>query len=307
MRSSARLRVAIAIPARNEAGRIAACVGALLPQFDRTEVDGRVVVLANNCSDGTVDTLSAFSASESSLEIRQVVLPPDRAHAGWARRLALDAAFEHLSRPDDVLMSTDADTVVPPDWLERNLHHLDQGHDAVAGWALPLQSEWRALEPQHRHRLNILRKYRTLLAYLSSAGEERWPRHDYEGGASIALRAGLYAEIGGAPTPPLGEDRALFAAIRKAGGRIAHPLDVKAFTSCRLDGRAPGGMADTLEQWRIQDDLTPLHEVPRLDAYLSGPLAEGPALSFAELELELERARSLVRTLRRPLPSRLVG
>jgi hypothetical protein len=305
MRSTARLRVAIAIPARNEAGRIAACVAALLRQLDRVPVEGRVVVLANNCVDGTIDSLAPFTSP--GLVIRQVLLPPERAHAGWARRLALDAAFAHLSQAEDVLMSTDADTVVAPDWLERNLHHLDKGYDAVAGWALPLQSEWRKLAPQHRHRLNTLRKYRTLLAYLAAPGEEAWPRHDYEGGASIALRAGVYEAIGGAPTPPLGEDRALFAAIRRAGGRIAHPLDVKAFTSCRLQGRAPGGMADTLEQWRVQDDDTPLHEVPRLEAHLSGPFGDGPALSFAELEAELDRARSLVRTLRRPRPSRLVG
>lgn len=306
MRSSARLRVAIAIPARNEERRIAACVRTLLRQLESACVDGRVVVLANNCSDGTAEALLPLAGSRT-LEIREILLPPDRAHAGWARRLALDAAFEHLARPDDVLMSTDADTVVAPDWLARNLHHLDRGHDAVAGWALPLQSEWRSLAPRHRRRLNTLRKYRTLLAYLSAQGEEPWPRHDYEGGASIALRASIYAAIGGAPTPPLGEDRALFAAIRKAGGRIAHPLDVKAFTSCRLHGRAPGGMADTLEQWRVQNDDTPLHEVPRLEAHLSGPFGNGPALSFAELETELGRARSLVRTLRRPRPSRLAG
>jgi hypothetical protein len=60
---------------------------------------------------------------------------PGARHAGWARRLALDAAADRLANGGDLLLSTDADTIVSPAWIVQTVATIEQGYDAVAGHA----------------------------------------------------------------------------------------------------------------------------------------------------------------------------
>jgi hypothetical protein len=63
-------------------------------------------------------------------------------------------------------------------------------------------------------------------------------------GASIAADA--YRAIGGLPKTPVGEDRALIAELMRRGARIRYSNEIEVIISARLQGRAPGGVADTL-------------------------------------------------------------
>jgi hypothetical protein len=45
-----------------------------------------------------------------------------------------------------------------------------------------------------------------------------------------------------------GEDRALVSRLTAAGARVRHCLQTRVITSCRLEGRAAGGAADTMRQ-----------------------------------------------------------
>lgn len=292
-------KIAVAIPALNEAERIFACVSALARQQGAGErVD--VVVLCNNCQDQTADIVRTRFAS-ARVHVREVSLLRPHNHAGWARRLAIEAAAETLDLPTDVLMCTDADTIVADNWIQKNLAHLGHGFDAVAGFAAPCMVEWRQLRPAHRARFNRLRKYHTLLAYLRrnrpGSLTDPWPRHEYEGGASIAMTLGVYRRLGEFPTPPVGEDKAIFTAIRAIGGRIRHPLDVRVFTSCRYVGRARGGMADTIAAWGGQDDDAPIHGTWPLNVELGFvPQSSSRPLTFGQLDQEAKKARLLVRS-----------
>jgi len=290
--------IAVAIPACNEATRVVACVGRLLRQSGRGP--DIVVVLANNCKDGTAEHLRQAVGADPRLDLREVSLPEPYAHVGWARRLAMDAAADALSRPDDILLTTDADTLVAPDWIEANLRALRAGCDAVAGAAHLLRHERDQFAAEHRRRLLTAGKYFTALAYLraeQAPPHDLWPRHDYEGGASIALSLAMYRAIGGAPVLPTGEDRALFDAVRAKGGKVRHALDVRVFTSCRLAGRAKGGTADTLELWGGLPADAPAHGLTPLSAALSGKPADR-LLSFRELDHELAEAKALTRARR---------
>jgi hypothetical protein len=258
------------------------------------------VILANNCRDGTADRLRQAFGHDPRLDLREVSLPKPYAHVGWARRLAMDAAADLLRRADDVLLTTDADTLVASDWIDANLRALNAGCDAVAGSAILMRSERDQLTADHRRRLLTAGKYFTALAYLRAAQAppyDPWPRHDYEGGASIGLRLETYRAIGGSPVLPTGEDRALFDAVRAIGGRVRHAPDVRVFTSCRLSGRAQGGTADTLELWGLLAADDPAHGLTPLSPALSGRSSDR-LLSFRELDHELSVAKALARARR---------
>ncbi len=293
--------IAVAVPARNEAARIRSCLESLR-RLERDARVGRVelVLAANNCSDETSAIARAWAGETSTpLHCLEVDLPEGRAHAGWARRLALDAAADTLAAADDLILCTDADTLAAPDWLVRTLDHLDRGYDAVAGLAVLRPDELRRLPKLHRRRLDRIRRYEFAFDYLKAyrEREEAWPRHFYEGGASIALTLESYRAIGGAPTPRVSEDKALFAALRAAGRLIRHARDVRVHTSCRLDGRAPGGAADTLARWGVQGEGEPLWGLKTVGA-LQGLEPDDTPLTFARLEAETRTARRLVRRLR---------
>ena len=247
-----------------------------------------IVVLANNCADGTARIAGRYGPPCIAIALD---LPDERAHAGWARRLALDAAANRLRAGSDILMSTDADTLAAPDWLSRTLDHLDQGWDAVAGLARLDPRELRGFDRDHRRRLAMIQRHENALTRIRARDpvEEPWPRHFYEGGASIAMSLAAYRRIGGAPTPPVGEDKALFEAIRQSGGRVRHPTDVRVTTSARLVGRAPGGASDTLALWGRLDDQEAIHGVTS---------SAGEPVTFALLDAETSRARRMAAEVR---------
>lgn len=295
-------RIAVALPLRNEEADLPACLAALdaAAAYARTPV--MLVAFANSCTDGSVAILQGYRPCHLALDWRAATLLPPHAHAGWARRLALDVAAEHLTRDDDLLLSTDADSRVAPDWIARTIAHADAGTAAVAGLALTTRADRAEMGAVAMRRMNALGRYAVLLAYLRTHARpdphDPWPRHGYAGGASIAVTLAAYRAIGGAPTPPVAEDRALFAAIAAAGGAIRHAIDVRVFTSCRTAGRAPGGMADTLLGWAAQDETAPIHETWGLDASLRGPRAADEPLTFARLPTAIAAAQARVRAIR---------
>jgi len=297
-----RRRVAVAVPAKDEAGAILACLKHLdaLHRDDRVE-SLQVLVLANNCTDRTASIARGFTPrSGLSIIVEDAVLPRRMANAGWARRLAFDAAAKLLVAPHDGLLCTDADTRVAPDWLVKTLDHLDAGYDAVAGFARLDPRELRGLDADRRRRLTSIRRYLDALDYLKGrqTDDEPWPRHFYEGGASIALTLEAYRRIGGAPTPPVSEDKALFDRLRAEGRRIRHPKDVRVLTSCRMQGRAPGGAADTLARWSMQSPAEQLIGLSPLSAVLTASAANDETLTFETLPLETEKARRLISAMR---------
>jgi hypothetical protein len=298
-------KVAIGIPARNEAERISGCLRAVAASAASAGVRARVVVFANNCADDTARRVRDLVVGPAvAITVTEADLPSGRAHAGWARRLALDAAADGMDDIADLLLSTDADTLVTETWLARNLAWIDHGYDAVAGVARLSPADLKALPPSHRSRLALLRQYERAIDYLMAARDrvEPWPRHFYEGGASIALRLGMYRRIGGAPTPEVGEDKALFAAVRAQGGHVRHPLDVKVVTSARLEGRARGGASDTLAVWGRLGEDDPIPGVETIAERLGLKGAACETLTFRSLPDEIRRARIIASSVRRSGP-----
>lgn len=303
--------IAVAIPARNEADRLPDCLKSLARACRTATIDRLdVIVLANNCQDDTAAAALGLTLGDQvALTVIETRLPPDQAHAGWARRLALDAACGRLRSGGDLLLSTDADTLVAEDWLARTQAHIDAGYDAVAGSARLNPRDLRVLPTRHRARLARLRRYDLAINFLKASrdGEEPWPRHFYEGGASMALTRAAYMRIGGAPTPRVGEDKALFDAVRAAGGKVRHAVDVKVVTSARLTGRAAGGASDTLALWGGLGEDAPIPGVQTIAKNLEMKASTSHPVTFRNLPAEIERARDLVRLARQSPELAAVG
>ena len=123
----------VAIPVKNEAERISNCLRALSAQ--RGYSGHQVVLLLNNCTDGSA-AIAAALAKDLRIRVHlfEASLPSETANAGQARRLATQVAEKFVS-PGGVLLTTDADARVYPNWIEANLRALEQGADAVAGCA----------------------------------------------------------------------------------------------------------------------------------------------------------------------------
>jgi len=244
----------VCIPARNEAAVLPALLHALAGQ----DVPGplRVLVAANNCTDGTAALARDF-AGRLMLQVAEVALPAERANAGVARGLAMDGGAAWLAEdgvPNGALLTTDADAVPPPHWVGANLRALAAGAEAVGGEIRLLEDPSDPLPPWlTATRARVARYWaavRALAHRLDPVPYDAPPRHGDHTGASLAVTLAAYRAAGGVPPIPTGEDNALVAAIERNGGRLRHAPEAWVRVSAREEGRAAGGMAEEMRRWR---------------------------------------------------------
>lgn len=101
------LTLTIVIPAYNEQSYIAACLDSIAEQ---TVMPAEVIVVDNNSSDETVKIVRQYSFAKVLKEPKQGVF--------FASRNGFNAA------KSDVIGRIDADTILPPDWVETVLSQL---------------------------------------------------------------------------------------------------------------------------------------------------------------------------------------
>jgi hypothetical protein len=152
------------------------------------------------------------------------------------RDLGLRAALDRLSGHPAAgtwLLSTDADTTVPPDWVRAHLQHAADGVHAVAGLADLTTTDHLAA--------GALWRYRVLVEH-----GLRGATHHHVYGANLGVRADAYLAVGGFPVDGPGEDHGLWRRLAAAGYTLAQPVGIRVRTSARLRGRADGGLAGLL-------------------------------------------------------------
>jgi hypothetical protein len=257
-RGRAQIRCIVAIPARNETRWLPSCLKALATQ--RTEhgeplppSSFAVVLFANNCTDATAALARALEPGlPFPLHIAEANLPASIAHAGGARRGAMDLALAWLKEAgahDGVILTTDADSRVSPEWITRNVGAIRCGADAVLG-RISLDEDGALLPEALHQRGRLESEYEALLTELSARLDpvdyNPWPHHATISGASLGITVKAHQQVGGVPCEPLGEDKALIAELTKQDARIRYSNDIEVVTSGRVVGRAPGGVADTL-------------------------------------------------------------
>jgi hypothetical protein len=255
------MRISVIIPAKDEAANLPATLAALAAQVDGQgqpwPADSfEVIVLANNCTDHTAAVVrqQARRFPHLVVHVAELCLPPPEAHVGRARRLLMDEAcarLEQVGRRHGIIASTDADTRVAPTWLAAIQAEIAAGADAVGG-RIFTEMRGKALRPLRRIQTADA-AYRLLCARLEGlldpAPADPWPRHHQHFGASLALTARAYRQVGGLPEVRFLEDEALCQALRQHDLKLRHSPAVQVLTSARRQGRVEVGLSWQLREW----------------------------------------------------------
>ena len=210
-------RVAVVVPAYNEAATIGACLTSIAVAAAACPLPVEIVVVADSCDDATAAIAAAAGARVVEVQERNV---------GRVRAAGCRAAMRN--GPEGLwLANTDADSTVPPDWLTRQLAYATDGADMVAG--VVGINGWAAWPP------DVQARYEAYYAEAIRAG-----RHHIHG-CNLGVSAAGYQTAGGFPPLLVGEDHALLMGARKVGLTIVHATDLAVTTSSRRHARVTGG------------------------------------------------------------------
>ena len=138
------------------------------------------------------------------------------------------------------LATTDADTLVPPCWLTRQLRFAEGGWDAVVGTVTV--TDWR------HYPAEVPPLFERLYGP-GSAGQEGGADgtvHPHVHGANLGFRAAAYLAAGGFRPARTAEDHALVSALAAAGRQVLRTTAVSVVTSARRRARAPHGFSQLL-------------------------------------------------------------
>jgi glycosyltransferase involved in cell wall biosynthesis len=224
-------RVAVVVPARNEAHAIEACLNTVLRSAHRLGMERHhvaLVVVADSCDDSTIAVARRVLRGDGH------VMPVDVGNAGAARALGTDCALAHLAgAPLHTIWTahTDADTLVPPSWLVAHRLIAEQRFAALAGTV--------DVDSFHEHPTGTERRHRL---HYGVGGDH----HPHVHGANMGVRADAYRAVGGWARLTHGEDHALWTALRRAHYPVLSTGHVPVVTSGRQTGRAVDGFADYL-------------------------------------------------------------
>lgn len=212
----------VVVPAHDEEALLPACLAALRRATGPLGVPVHLVVVADACTDRTAAIARADGARVTGIRARNVGAARAAGMAGLLRLTAdRDPAAVWLA-------TTDADTVVPPGWLGRQLRYAELGWDVVLGTVTV--ADWDGHPP-----------------HVPGAFAERYGYgpgpHPHVHGANLGIRASAYLAAGGFSPLRTAEDHALLAAATEAGCAVLQASDIAVETSARRRARAPRGFS----------------------------------------------------------------
>lgn len=232
-------RIVVVLPAHNEEEHLGSALRAVQRAADalrglRPDVEVRVVVVLDSCTDGSAAIAARYAAADR----RFRALTVDFRSAGASRAAGARAAGIGSARRRPPgrrwtpppwagrawLANTDADSLVPDTWLVRQLEFAEAGADAVLGSVEP---DPAGMDPE------LLRRWRERHPF-----EENHP-HIY--GANFGVRASAYLAAGGFPKIASQEDRALVQKLRSRAFTVMATDSMRVLTSGRVHARAPHG------------------------------------------------------------------
>jgi glycosyltransferase involved in cell wall biosynthesis len=220
--------VCVLIPARNEEKLLPRCLESVLHARGKLppEITCDIVVAVDASTDRTAHIAEDMLAGHGTVAVT---------HGGIVGRARAVAAQRALSRYAGMLplcwfAHTDADCIVPEDWLLKQLLLAEEGIEAVAGIV--------AVDTFCEHDSGVEERFRT--SYLVDSGGG----HSHVHGANLGMRADVYDRSGGWANLTTAEDHDLWN--RLAGCLRISTASIQVITSGRRTGRAPHGFAEAL-------------------------------------------------------------
>ncbi len=212
--------VGVVIPARDERALIGRCLDSVVLAAAATDARVTIVVVADDCSDDT----AALARHYDEVIVREV----GAASVGIARaagsRVALGAGCWWLAH-------TDADSVVPVNWIVEQLRLAELGHDVVIGTVRPDFDDLSAAHVRQWHETHL-------------PGRPNGHVH----GANLGLRSSTYLAVGGFHPLDEHEDNELVVRLMAMNASIIASDDAEVMTSGRTQGRTAGGYAGHLRE-----------------------------------------------------------
>ncbi len=230
MSSPAKWHVGVAIPARNEESLLPRCLHSVQQAKavlgNAATVD--IVVVADRSTDATLDIATSLLQADG----RAVCI--DAGAVGAARAVAAKLLLQRSHAPltRHWIANTDADCVVPGDWLVNQVALAEAGIEAVAGIV--------SVDSFEEHGPEVPARFQA--SYLIEPGG----LHSHVHGANLGLRADLYVRAGGWLPLATAEDHDLWKRLALTGARRLSTSSVAVQTSGRRTGRAPHGFAGAL-------------------------------------------------------------
>jgi hypothetical protein len=269
--------IGVVVPAHNEQCLLPGCLAALRYAADRVGTPVSILVVADACTDQTVDAARAGQAQVISISARNV---------GMARAAGMRELLRRMAGTDPAavwLATTDADSLVPSDWLSRQLAHANQGWDVVLGTVTV--TDWED------HPAHVPVAYQTLYEFGDRA-------HPHVHGANFGLCASVYLAVGGFRPLRTAEDHALLAAVTDAGYAVLRASDISVQTSARRHARAPGGFSHLLRT---------LDYVPAAAPYGPARTQDAASLKTDIKDAPLRQGRTSVNSLEFPGSGEVAG
>src|SRR6266404_4658729 len=160
------LTLTIVIPVFNEQEHIAACLSAIAAQTVRPD---EVIVVDNNSTDKTVNIVRQYSFAKLIRERKQGVL------------YAKNKGFK--SAKSDIIGRIDADSILPPRWVESVKHFMEDGqYDALTG-------------PVNYYDMPLPEKNYYLDHWMRSSIYNWSPRSPFLFGSNMAIRKLAWSEL----------------------------------------------------------------------------------------------------------------
>ncbi|WP_417215825.1 glycosyltransferase [Arthrobacter sp.] len=240
-------QITVIVPVRDEEELLGAALDHLRAAMDHVETDGRrkarLVVVLDACTDSSARIAEALAGVDPRVRVIHTAVRAVGAARDLGVRTAL-AALPAMSLRRHWIANTDADTRVPPDWLQVFADAADAGADALVGTVEPDAGD-----------LGRQRFLAWQSLYVRQDG------HPHIHGANLGVRASTYCEVGGFPQVPGDEDVRLVHALRAHGANVRSSAQLHVITSGRLHGRVGHGFADFLAGLAV-DDGAPEARVP---------------------------------------------
>jgi glycosyltransferase involved in cell wall biosynthesis len=215
--------VLVVVPAHNEEATIAACLASVDAAAALVRpVPVHVVVVADACTDATLDVVRRTRPRASGLEVRVV----SSRRVGAVRAAGFAGQGTGSRR---WLATTDADSVVPAEWLVEQLLSAER-HDVFVGTVVV--EDWSARSVG--------------LPEAFAARYHPVPAHRHVHATNLGVRASVYHSVGGFPDVAAHEDLALVTACEAAGASVDWSAAAPVTTSARRSHRTPAGFSDYL-------------------------------------------------------------